>query len=136
MTTLDNKTLEWLIENIAHYDHENDRGARYQTMTFRKNGEDHDFKYYFAEDIRSYLVELMHEGHYQLLPEKFIGDPEAEAEDFKRLETRCKCGWVAGFDIDHAVKTYDQDERELDRKHAIHVQEELKKVEDRFQWDA
>lgn len=133
MTTLDQKTLEWLIDNIAHFDRENDRGARYQTMTFRKGGEDHDFKYYFAEDIRAYLVELMHEGHYQFLPEESVGSPNAE--DTKRLEARCNCGWVAGFDIDHENKTYDEDERELDRKHSAHVADELKKVEERFQWE-
>lgn len=133
MTKLDQATLEWLIENIAHYDHEYNRGARYQEMTFRKGGEDHDFKYYFAEDIRTYLVELMHECHYQFLPEGAV--KSLKAEDLKRLEARCKCGWVDGFDIDHEAKTYDKDERELDRKHAAHVTEELKKVEERFQWE-
>lgn len=133
MTTLDRATLEWLIENIAHYDHENDRGARHQTMTFRKNGEDHDFKYYFADDIRTYLVDLIHQGYFQFLPEEAV--ESHNIEDIKRLEVRCNCGWVDGFDIDHANKTVDEDERKLKRKHDAHVAEELKKVEERFQWE-
>lgn len=133
MTKLDQATLEWLIENITHCDRENDRGARYQTMTFRKGGEDHDFKYYFAEDIRTYLVELMHQSHYQFLPEKAV--ESHNVKDLKRLEARCNCGWVDGFDIDHEAKTYDKDQGELDRKHVAHVAEELKKVEDHFQWE-
>lgn len=133
MTTLDQATLEWLVENFTHYDQEYGRGARYQEMTFRKGGEDHDFKYYFAEDIRAYLVELAHEGRYHFLPEEAVGSHNAE--DLKRLEARCSCGWVDGFDLDHVSKTWITDKSALDHKHALHLQEELKKVEERFQWE-
>lgn len=132
---LDRDTIMWVIDNLTDYDHEYDRGPRYQEMTFRKGGEDHDFKYFFAGDIREWLAGELHGGALEFLPETAADNQHSKAEDIKRLEARCDCGWVDGFDIDHINKTYDVDERALNARHSKHVADEVKKIMERFKWE-
>lgn len=132
---LDPKTIMWVIENLTDYDHEYDRGPRAQEMTFRKGGEDHDFKYFFAEDIREWLAKELHQTWASFLPEDVLEDHSLGPERLTHRIVYCTCGWSKSFEINHKDKTWIEDDAELSRAAGKHVSEEVEKIMERFRWE-
>jgi len=120
----------WVMENLTDYDHEYDRGPRYQEMTFRKGGEYHDFKYFFAGDIREWLAGELHRTWIDFLPEK---------PDHSKLPThlviQCVCGEYK--DVNPLTEDVNYLEVESAAKECAHkhVREEIEKIMERYQWD-
>lgn len=134
MTTLDKKTLEYLIEHLTRQG-EYHSGPDRQSLTVRRGGDYEDFTYYLADDIRAWLVGLIHQGHAYFLPTAAERNLKADVRTLKRSEIECACGWIDGFDIDYDAKTYDKDQRDLEMRFSAHIAEEKKKVEEMYQWD-
>lgn len=132
---LDAETIMWVLDNLTDYDHEYDRGPRYQEMTFRKGGEDHDFKYFFAEDIREWLAGELHQTWAHFLPEAVERDFSKGPESLTHKVVSCSCGWSKSFEIGHKAKTYFDDDSELSEAASSHRREEIKKIMERYQWD-
>lgn len=132
---LDRDTIMWVIENLTNYDHEYDRGPRAQSMTFRKGGEDHDFSYFFAEDIREWLAGELHQTYATFLPEEVLNDIRRAPEDLTHRVVRCSCGWEKSFEINHKDKTWIEDDATLIRASSAHRAEEIQKIMERFQWE-
>ncbi len=130
---LDKKTLEYLIEHITRSG-EYHSGPDKQSLTMRRGGDYQDFTYFLADDIRAWLVGLIHQGHAYFLP-RSAERSGRDVREIKRSEIKCDCGWIDGFDIDHDAKTYDRDQRDLEMRFSVHIEEEKKKVEEMYQWD-
>lgn len=132
---LDRDTIMWVIENLTDYDHEYDRGPRAQSMTFRKGGEDHDFNYFFAEDIREWLAGELHSTWAYFLPEAVECDFSKGPEELTHRVVECSCGWEKSFEINHKDKTWIKDDAELSRASSAHRREAVEKIMERFKWE-
>lgn len=133
MTTLDNKTLEWIINNL-NYDHEYDRGPSHQTMCFRKGGEEHSFTYFFADDIREWLADLMHNPYMTFLPKSSLRSKDEMPTHIKAI---CSCGeWEDTVELNISEeRPYEGFERELEKLAHSHVKEATEAILARFQWE-
>lgn len=132
MTQLDRATLEWLIDNLTGSEYNR---CDFQTLTMKKDGEYTDYKYFLPEDIREWLIGLLHQGSRHFLPRAVERDYSKGNEELTGEEIVCSCGWQAGYEFVHPHKTFEEDSRDLKAKFNAHVDEEVKKVEERFKWD-
>lgn len=130
---LDRDTIMWVIENLTDYDHEYDRGPRAQEMTFRKGQEEHTYKYFFAGDIREWLAGELHQRWMSFLPEEL--PKQYEITDITHRVVECTCGWKKSFEINHADKTFIENDAELARVSYDHYHEAIKEIMERYQWE-
>lgn len=132
MTTLDNATLQWVIENISG--HEHDGGPSSNTLSFREGDYFKDYTLFTARDIREWLADLMHRIHATFFPESSLRNDDELPTHIKAI---CSCGeWEGTVELNISEeRPYEGFEREVENIAADHAREAKEALLARYQWE-
>lgn len=129
MTTLDNTTLQFLMDKLGYSEIDYLRPVS-QTLTFGADMK--DYRIYTLHDLRMWLVELMNQPCGDFIPTQ----TEANRDELPtHLRSYCSCGeWETTIAL-NGLEGYDGFERVITRAAYDHVEAAKKAILDRYEWD-